>query len=437
MAERPRLVRRVRDPARLGPKAEPRSSTRHVATARSSRSRSCATTSSSPTPSASGSSQRPIGSPRLSHPGVIRVLDAGVLPDGRPYLALPLLHGETLAARLARGPLPDVVALAALLRRRRRDHRAASRGPPASRSQSPRTSFSTDDDRLVLLDFGIARDPDASPSTSTQQGQVRGTPAYMAPERFFGVAATEASEVYELAATLHVMLAGALPWATGADLDARLDPKLSAGRSRADRRGAARCARGPRRGPARRRSPRSSRAARERARQRCHRATDGDAAERRGRAARARGEHGRSTLPSGAPPVASPRCGHRARWSRSSRSVRLSVRAAAPPAPSATSPTWSRRAGSSSCLRRAASPGAADDALARDGDRRAHADRARGRRAASRRPAPTRCASSRSIVPSPSGIATRRCCRRSARARMRRSWSTSSYLAEHDHTLHA
>jgi tetratricopeptide (TPR) repeat protein len=165
---------------------------------------------------------------RLSHPGVIRVLDAGVLPDGRPYLALPLLHGETLAARLARGPLPEAAALDQF-------YAAADaitalhRAGLLHRDLKPENFFlDADTDRLVLLDFGIARDPDASASTSTQQGQVRGTPAYMAPERFFGVAATEASEVYELAATLHVMLAGALPWKNGADLDARLNPILAA-----------------------------------------------------------------------------------------------------------------------------------------------------------------------------------------------------------------
>jgi len=164
---------------------------------------------------------------KLSHPGVIHVLDAGTLPDGRPFLALPLLHGETLAARIARAPMPVATALAHF-------YSAAAavtelhRAGLLHRDLKPENFFLDEDEgRLVLLDFGIARDPDATASTATQQGQVRGTPAYMAPERFFGVAASEPSEVYELAATLHMMLAGHLPWDNGADLDARLDPKLS------------------------------------------------------------------------------------------------------------------------------------------------------------------------------------------------------------------
>ncbi|MEO8549547.1 MAG: tetratricopeptide repeat protein [Kofleriaceae bacterium] len=164
---------------------------------------------------------------KISHPGVIHVLDAGVLPDGRPYLALPLLHGETLTARLARGPLPVATALD-LFYAAADAITALHHAGLLHRDIKPENLFlDADQERLILLDFGIARDPDASASTSTQQGQVRGTPAYMAPERFFGVAATEASEVYELAATLHMMLAGTLPWLNGADLDARLDPQLS------------------------------------------------------------------------------------------------------------------------------------------------------------------------------------------------------------------
>src|SRR5687767_10435549 len=47
----------------------------------------------------------------IDHPGVVPILEAGLLPDGRPYLAMPLLAGETLAARLARGPLDQTQGL--------------------------------------------------------------------------------------------------------------------------------------------------------------------------------------------------------------------------------------------------------------------------------------------------------------------------------------
>src|SRR6476646_4703316 len=46
-----------------------------------------------------------IGS-RLGHPNIVQVLDFNTLPDGTPYIVLELLQGESLATRLARGPLP-------------------------------------------------------------------------------------------------------------------------------------------------------------------------------------------------------------------------------------------------------------------------------------------------------------------------------------------
>src|SRR3712207_2664462 len=48
----------------------------------------------------------------IQHPAVVKVLAVGSLPDGRPYLAMERLEGETLASVLARGPLPLPRALA-------------------------------------------------------------------------------------------------------------------------------------------------------------------------------------------------------------------------------------------------------------------------------------------------------------------------------------
>jgi hypothetical protein len=76
-----------------------------------------------------------------------------------------------------------------------------------------------------LLDFGIAKELAAAASTTTMDGRVRGTPAYMAPERFFGQPAGVATDLYELAVTLYAMLAARLPWDDLADPEARLSPR--------------------------------------------------------------------------------------------------------------------------------------------------------------------------------------------------------------------
>jgi predicted Ser/Thr protein kinase len=158
----------------------------------------------------------------VDHAAVVKVLGSGSLPDGRPYLAMEKVDGESLAARVARGGLPADEALAifdqlasaiAALHERGLIHRDIK---PENVLVSGR--------RAVLLDFGIAKPEGAPPSTSTREGLLRGTPAYMAPERFFGTPASVATDVYELAVVLYAMLAGRLPWTNLGDPSARLNP---------------------------------------------------------------------------------------------------------------------------------------------------------------------------------------------------------------------
>lgn len=171
---------------------------------------------------------------KVAHAGVVAVVDAGVLEDGQPYVAMERLAGETLAARISRDgalvlsealvlfeQITDATAMLHDAGLVHRDLKAENvflvptvgglRGQGALRAK--------------LLDFGIAKDRTLPRSCSTTTGVVRGTPATMAPERFFGAPASEASDVYELAVILYVMLAGRLPWAGDeTDPNARLYP---------------------------------------------------------------------------------------------------------------------------------------------------------------------------------------------------------------------
>ncbi|HVV86254.1 MAG TPA: serine/threonine-protein kinase, partial [Kofleriaceae bacterium] len=162
----------------------------------------------------------------ITHPGVVKVLAAGTLPEGRPYLAMELLRGEALATRLSRAavPLPDAIAFFVQLA----DAVSAmhARGL-LHRDLKPENVMLVSDgarEHAVLLDFGIARAMDRGEVAPTQTGIVRGTPAYMAPERFFGQPATIGTDVYELAVTLFAMIAGRLPWADCIDPEVRLNP---------------------------------------------------------------------------------------------------------------------------------------------------------------------------------------------------------------------
>lgn len=161
---------------------------------------------------------------QIMHPSVVKVLALGTLPDGRPYLAMERLDGETLASVIARGALPldralelfgELASAVAALHEQGLVHR----------DLKPENVFVVAGRHAVLLDFGIAKDITAPASTTTQEGNVRGTPAYMAPERFFGGPAGIATDVYELALVLYAMLSGRLPWDEVADPEARLSPK--------------------------------------------------------------------------------------------------------------------------------------------------------------------------------------------------------------------
>ena len=161
---------------------------------------------------------------QITHPHVVKVFAVGELPDGRPYLAMERLEGETLASMIARGPLPlaralhyfgELCAAVSALHAQSLVHR----------DLKPENVFIVGNAHAVLLDFGIAKALDAPASTTTQEGNVRGTPAYMAPERFFGSPAGIATDIYELALVLYAMLSGRLPWDDSADPEARLAPR--------------------------------------------------------------------------------------------------------------------------------------------------------------------------------------------------------------------
>jgi serine/threonine-protein kinase len=163
---------------------------------------------------------------RVSHPSIAQVVASGLLDDGTPYLAMQRYAGETLAQRLAGGG-PLGVELALSLFEQVADATCClhDAGLVHRDLKAENVVLLAEGTRAVLLDFGIAKDAQAPASTTTQSGVARGTPATMAPERFFGAPATIASDVYELAVLLYAMLVGRLPWTDVTNVEARLNPE--------------------------------------------------------------------------------------------------------------------------------------------------------------------------------------------------------------------
>jgi tetratricopeptide (TPR) repeat protein len=144
----------------------------------------------------------------LRHPGVVRYLSHGVTAEGKPWLAMEWLAGETLAVRLAREgvSIPESVALGlAVARALCAVHRAGA----VHRDLKPSNVFLVGGApaQPVLIDFGVAR-ADAGPRI-TSTGVMIGTPGYMSPEQVRGERRIDArADVFALGCVLFECLTG-------------------------------------------------------------------------------------------------------------------------------------------------------------------------------------------------------------------------------------
>jgi WD40 repeat protein len=141
---------------------------------------------------------------RLNHPNIVTVFDLCHF-EGLPYLVLELLQGETLAARLRRGPLPAREAVAIAIDIARGLSHAHRKGV-LHRDLKPANVFLAREGAVRVLDFGMAwlLESEGLPP-------VGGTPGFMAPEQSRGVEQDERADVFAFGVLLYSMLAGRLP----------------------------------------------------------------------------------------------------------------------------------------------------------------------------------------------------------------------------------
>jgi serine/threonine protein kinase len=168
----------------------------------------------------------------LEHDHVIPIYQVGS-EGGLPFLAMPLLRGETLGDRLARAGRPPVAealrigreiaeGLAAahdsgLIHRdikpantwlESRGHKRPACEPGAEPASGP---LATTGGRVKILDFGLAR-PEVDDTHLTQTGTITGTPAYMAPEQATGEPIDHRCDLFSLGSVLYQMCTGRLPF---------------------------------------------------------------------------------------------------------------------------------------------------------------------------------------------------------------------------------
>ncbi len=147
----------------------------------------------------------------LKHPHIVSVHDVGQV-DGVPFLVSPLVEGRNLAEALAehRFPFRQAAGLVASLAEALQHAHGLG---VIHRDVKPSNVLIDGDGRAFLTDFGLAKN-DAGAATLTIDGQLLGTPAYMAPEQAQGQTkkVDARADVYALGVILYEMLTGTRPF---------------------------------------------------------------------------------------------------------------------------------------------------------------------------------------------------------------------------------
>ena len=153
---------------------------------------------------------------RVEHPHVVRIHDAGV-EQGRPWLAMELIEGESLEARLRRaGPLPPAQAVRVALELARALAAVHAQGLVHRDVKPANLVLEAGSGRTVLIDFGLSLALWEA-SRLTRTGESLGTPAFMAPEQVrCDREQGPAVDLWAAGATLHMLLTGEPPFGGGA-----------------------------------------------------------------------------------------------------------------------------------------------------------------------------------------------------------------------------
>jgi serine/threonine protein kinase len=156
----------------------------------------------------------------IRHPNIIEVFDAGLTPEGNPYILMEFLDGFSLQRHLLdRGQIP-FEELLPMARQMGSALAAAHAAGIVHRDLKPENIFLTRDNLghevIKILDFGIAkikRSGGANSTHGTQTGLIMGSPAYMSPEQCKDSADVDfRSDIYSMAVILYEALVGRTPF---------------------------------------------------------------------------------------------------------------------------------------------------------------------------------------------------------------------------------
>jgi eukaryotic-like serine/threonine-protein kinase len=152
----------------------------------------------------------------LDHPNICTVYDVGEA-DGQSYIAMQYVEGQTLAARLKRGPL-DLSSAVAIAAQMAAALAEAHRHDIVHRDVKPQNIMLTPGQQVKVLDFGLAKvttpvEHDARTATFlTEAGAIAGTVPYMSPEQVRGEPVDPRSDVFSLGCVLYEMIGRVNPF---------------------------------------------------------------------------------------------------------------------------------------------------------------------------------------------------------------------------------
>jgi serine/threonine protein kinase len=156
----------------------------------------------------------------LSHPAVCVIHDFGTAEDGCPYIAMELLEGESLDARIERSGL-SAAEIAAIGAQIADALDAAHAKGIVHRDIKPANVSVGSAGRVKVLDFGLAKHIagaedsarlDTSALGTTQAGMLLGTPSYMSPEQALARPVDQRSDIFSLGALLYECITGRVPF---------------------------------------------------------------------------------------------------------------------------------------------------------------------------------------------------------------------------------
>lgn len=151
----------------------------------------------------------------VRHRNVVDVLDFGD-ENGRPYLVMECLDGESLGQRIERAPSASLAEIVDWIAQALGGLAAIHDAGLVHRDLKPANLFlARDADGVIakVLDFGIARQTEGGGSTITHSMQTLGTPHYMSPEQVRSAKSVDArSDLYAIGVILYQALTGRLPF---------------------------------------------------------------------------------------------------------------------------------------------------------------------------------------------------------------------------------